>query len=219
MSSSAARFHLVLDALVEPGGPRATAAGAPAPDTLEVPEGVSFLVPGSGERPVLGAGPAPRGAFAIEPVWDAAHPRLLLVGPPGSTAVVNGQPAPRVVLLDLRDQVAFARSPYVFHVTRYHPPCVGPAPEALAGRKCPICLERFTAGEPVYVCWNCRAAVHFAEPDPAAELHPAPGRQTPREHLPPASREELDCIQRCVTCPSCDLEIALSEGFSYLPEA
>ena len=167
---------------------------------LEVGEGVSYLDLASGERPVLRCGHTPIGdaACALEPVWDGALPRLLMLSPCGLEALVNGQPAPRAVLLDVGDQVGIEGCSFVMHVTRYYKGQVGQAAEALMAKHCPICRSRFEAGKLVYSCWNCGTAMHFAE-DGDGE-------------------EDMDCAQRSVECPVCHREVVLGGGYSYIPE-
>ncbi|MBM4041911.1 MAG: hypothetical protein FJ290_25725 [Planctomycetes bacterium] len=197
MPPDAASFYLLLDPLCPPAGDGATRR-VPM-DALEVPEGVSFLTLDTGGRPTLDEDAPGKGAFAIEPVMDGAAPRLLLVGP---GAVVNGQPAPRLALLDVRDQVALDACPYLLHVTRLHPPSVGPVPPALVGRKCPICRAPFQAGDSVYTCWACGTSVHHSSP--ASEG---------------GAEEGGGCFESLKACPACGHELIVDEGFTYVPEA
>ena len=204
MSTTAASFFLLLDRLCPPAAEGADARRVPL-DALEVPEGVSFLRLAADGRPALDTAAAPaKGAFAIEPVWDGTTPRLLFARPRGGgrAAVVNGQPAPRLTLLDVRDQVTLDACPYLLHVTRFHPPGVGPVAQALVGRKCPICRVPFQAGDPVYTCWACGTAIHYSVVAPEAD-----------------AEEGFDCFYSVKACPACGHELALEGGFIYLPEA
>src|SRR5215469_17030556 len=128
-------------------------------ERLGVPPGVSYLqADAAGGVRLLGKAPgkgAP--ACAVEPVGGRT-PQLLLLNPAGARVRVNGQPAPPVALLNVRDQVQLGSAP-ALHVTTYHAARVGPTPEGLLGKECPVCRAPLAATT-VYVCPGCGAALH-----------------------------------------------------------
>jgi hypothetical protein len=186
MSEKPCPFHLIA------GG-----AGADGPERLGVPPGVSYLQAGGAGRVRLLAKAPAKGepACAVEPVGGRT-PQLLLLSPPGARVRVNGQPAPRVALLNVKDQVQLGGGP-TLHVTAYHAARVGPTPEGALGQECPVCRVPLAATT-VYVCPGCGAALHCE----GEEKGP----------------DRLECARLSSECPACRAPVVMREGWAYLPE-
>ncbi len=187
MAENSCPFHLI----VEGGGPG-------GPERLGVPPGVSYLQAGAAGRVRLLPRPPAKGepACAVEPVGGRT-PQLLLLSPAGARVRVNGQPAPRVALLGVKDQVQIGGGP-ALHVTAYHAARVGPTPEGLLGKECPVCRVPL-AGTTVYVCPGCGAALHCE----GEEKGP----------------DRLECARLSSECPACRAPVVMQEGWAYLPES
>jgi hypothetical protein len=190
MSEPSQQFHLFLDVL----SPPTQVAGA---DKIEVPAGISFLEAPVGQPPrLLRATEMRDAAFLLEPILRARQPRLLLISPGTRRVRVNGQPAPRLTLLSVKDQVQFTPD-YLLHVTLYHRSSIGPPAPAAIGRECPICRAPFLPSTTVYVCPACATPVHCEGEERGAE--------------------RLECIRLGPDCPVCGAPV-LPEGYSYVPE-
>lgn len=189
-ASSWHQFHLIV-------GVGSTAVPGPI-EKIEVPEGVSFLVPGSGARPRLGPERTEDGSFVIEPVYVEHQPQLILLSPPGKRPRLNGHVAPRAALVRERDTLQIDDE-FVLHVATYYRPRIGPPPAEWIGKDCPICRTTFIEGTRVYVC-PCGQPLHLE-----TEAH----RRT--DHNP------LVCATTTTECPSCLRPIVLKECYSYYP--
>lgn len=183
---SATSFHFLVDTLTLCAGP-----ANPAP--LEVPAGVSFLANPLEEIPYISVEEPAGLACALEPVQVSGQPRLLLLSPPELRVRVNGQPAPRVALLSLRDQVQLAGGP-LLHVTIHQSLHVGPPPAESLGKECPVCRDILTAERIVYVCPSCGTAIHSE------------------------GENGLDCINIGSECPACPTALIRQSGYAYQPE-
>ncbi len=186
MSDKLYPLHLIAD------GP-----GPGEAERLGVPHGVSYLQVGPAAWVRLLAKAPAKGepACAVEPV-GGREPLLLLLSAAGARVRVNGQPAPPVALLGVKDQVQVGGGP-LLHVTAYHAARVGPAPEGLLGRECPVCRVPLAATT-VYVCPGCGAALHCE----GEEKGP----------------DRLECARLSSECPACRAPVVMQEGWAYLPE-
>jgi hypothetical protein len=182
-------FYLIVD---EPG-----TAGAGGPRRLGVPGGVSYLQAGASGPPRLLAKAPAKGepACALEAV-GGARPQLLLLSPGDARVRVNGQPAPPVALLGVKDQVQLGGGP-LLHVTAYHAARVGPTPADQVGRECPVCRAPLAATT-VYVCPGCGTALHCEVEDKGPD--------------------RLECARLTSECPTCRAPVVLEAGWAYLPE-
>jgi hypothetical protein len=179
-------FHLIVD--------------GPGPDgarRLGVPAGVSYLQAGGAGAPRLLARAPARGeaACALEPV-GGREPRLLLLSPPGARVRVNGQAAPRVALLAVKDQVQVGGGP-LLHVTAYRAARVRPTPPDRLGKECPVCRAPL-AVTTVYVCPGCGTAMHCEGEEEGPD--------------------RLECARLSSECPTCRAPVVLRAGWAYLPE-
>jgi hypothetical protein len=171
--------------------------GGADPQRLGVPGGVSYMQAGAAGPPRLLAQAPAQGepAFAVEAV-GGRQPQLLLLSPAGARVRINGQPAPRVALLSIKDQVQLDGGP-VLHVTAYHAARVGPTPDDQLGQECPVCRAPLAATT-VYVCPGCRTALHCEGEDKGPE--------------------RLECARLTSECPTCRAPVVMQEGWAYLPE-
>ena len=115
--------------------------------------------------------------------------------PPGIDVRVNAQPAPRLAVLAVGDQVQIDGA--VLHVTRYRTVEIAAPSDELLGRKCALCLVPMTA-ETRCVVHDCGAVLHL-EP----ETKPA--------------EERLECA-RMGRCPACEKPVSLESGLVHRPE-
>jgi hypothetical protein len=182
-------FYLIVDDL--------GAESVDGPERIGVPPGVSYLQAARAGSPrLLHAAPLTgEPACVVEPVGGRQQ-QLLLLGPPGACVRVNGQPAPRVALLGIKDQVQVGSGP-VLHVTAYHAARVGPTPEDRLGQECPVCRVPLGATT-VYVCPACRTALHCEGEEKGAD--------------------RLECARLTSECPTCRAPVVMQEGWAYLPE-
>lgn len=178
---------------VGPASPGADAwrVGAPEP-ALRLPFEPSILSKGAEERLVLAEAPptAEAAGVRLEPFVNPARQlRLLARFPEGAAPRVNGEPAPRLVVLAPGDTFRWAGGGSV-RLTLYVRPAVGPPPAVALGKSCPVCRMPLAAGSICYTC-ICGVVMH-CEPDSEAGLSCAP-----------LSRE----------CPVCKRPIVLAEGY------
>jgi hypothetical protein len=129
----------------------------------------------------------------LEPFLNTAKQmRILAVFPRAATVHVNGEPAPRRVVLAPGDQFQWLSS-LIFQVALYSKPLIGPPPPSALGKLCPNCRVPFTAGT---TCLTCVCGV---------VLHCEPGEQG------------LQCAQMRRECPACKRPLALVEGYVNPP--
>jgi hypothetical protein len=140
----------------------------------------------------------PHDAAVFEAVAVGHQPYLLMLSPGGQRLRVNGQRAPRVALLSVRDQVQLPDGG-VLHVTRYTQPAIGRPGAEHVGKECPVCRDRFAPETIVYVCPSCGSAAHCE------------GDEKPAE-------ERLECIRLSSECPTCGAPVVMTQGYTYLPE-
>jgi hypothetical protein len=158
-------------------------------DKLEVPAvGTARLELGAGADEEL----------LLEGVAVGRQPYLLLLSPGQRRPRVNGQWAPRVALLNVRDQVQLPDGT-VWHVTLYTGSALGRPEAEHVGKECPVCRLRLTPETTVYVCPSCATATHCEGEDRPAD-------------------ERLECIRLSSECPSCGGPVVLGQGYTYLPE-
>lgn len=164
---------------------------------ISIPHGVSIFAAQSDAAPRLeaAAGTTATQGIVFETLRAGARDVLLMHTPPGLSARVNGQPAPRVLMLEIRDQLQIGDE--LLHVTRFRRLRATPPGDELIGRVCGVCRLKIHA--------NTRVIVH----DCGAPLHLEP--DTVPEH------ERLECAR--IGCPNCREPVEFSEGFVYEPEA
>jgi hypothetical protein len=202
MKNSGQQFHLVIDSPdlsgITPGYPVGPAARGSAFPKVDVPVGLSYLSAVAG-CPKLAADmpPSMKAVFVLETVTRLHQPQLLLISPANLRARVNGQPAPRVAVLRVKDQIQ-VRPDYLLHVTLYNRPVIGPPPATAVGKECPICRGRLTADTTVYLCPGCATFVHCEGEEKGGE--------------------RLECVHLSSNCPVCGAAVELQEGYAYIPE-
>jgi len=197
--TQARQIHLIYEPFADTG-PGTTKLPLKA---ISVPDRPRYLTTNAAGAPRLSARPRPRGnSLVVEPTYDEAQPRLLLLtlSRGGAPTRVNGRPAPRVAVLSVADQIRFGD--YLLHVTSYNRPRIGSIAGADADDpgRCPMCSLPFEDGDIVYTCSHC------------------PGRL----HMKSRPRGDQEEVLRCATfvreCPSCKNPIDLEEGWSFVPD-
>jgi len=142
------------------------------------------------------------GATGAGPVFEllagSGGEQLLMLAPPGSSARLNGLPAPLVAPLALGDQVMLDAGS-VLHVSRFHSAAARPTPAELVGSPCAVCLTPFTADTQVRVCPICGSACHLE------------GESVPED-------ERLECARLGGACPQCQTELPETDGYAFWPE-
>jgi hypothetical protein len=191
MSSPVQQFQLIVDRLQPP-------PSAKRPEPIEVPPGVWHLGADADGRPCLLAGtPAdPDAAPVLEAVGAGRSQRLMLLNPAGPRPRVNGQPPPRVALLNVKDQLQLGD--WVLHVTMVNRPQVGTPPAEVIGKECPVCRFPIAADTTVYVCHGCGTPLHCEGEEKGAD--------------------RLECVHLGSECPVCNAPIVMKAGYVYLPE-
>src|SRR5262249_37966143 len=127
------------------------------------------------------------------------QPYLLLATPGVGQARVNGEPAPVVTLLSVKDQVQVTPDT-VLHVTQYTRPPIGPPTEGLLRQACPVCRRSVQGDTTVYVCPGCGKPTHCEGEDKPADVR-------------------LECIRLGTECPTCSAAVVYTQGYTYIPEA
>jgi hypothetical protein len=191
-SSSSSQFHLFME-------PLASAGISPGKEhsPLRLPSEVCFLAAPADKPPELRTEPfePDTAALVLEAVTlRDGQPRLALVRTGARRLCVNGQEAPRFLLLSERDQFQFDDS-CAFHVTIFHRPQIGPAPADLIGKPCYLCLRAF-ADDPDSLCYRCPCGTLLHLRDPSG----------------------LECARAVSECAHCKRRIMLEEGYTWLPE-
>lgn len=172
------------------------------PDRLEVQPGVRYLVAEKGKQPRLLARRPKRGddLFLLEHVYQNRVPYLAVARAGKRHALVNGRPAPSLVLLAEKDEVVFNElAGYVAHVTVFNDLSVGPPSENEIGKECSFCRTEFDSDTTIYTCHVCGNLLHLE------------GEEKPE-------KERLECALLCHACPSCKTPILREQGYSYFPE-
>lgn len=139
-----------------------SAASAAPQRPIEVPQGLSFLNGSDGQPPRLGPERAADGVLAAFENLEAEGGRraaLLMFAVGNSAPRRNGQPAPIVSALEIRDQLSFG-SDLLLHLSARHDPYLGRPLPAQLDRECPVCRVPFVAESRVYVCPVCDTASH-----------------------------------------------------------
>lgn len=134
----------------------------------------------------------------LESVTMGPRPILVMLCPEGGQVRVNGQLAPRVVLLREKDQFQVPGISFIFHVTLFHQSRLGLASPEHAGKECPVCRGHIEAATTVYTC-PCGAVIHCL------------GEERPPD-------ERLECLKLSTDCPVCGTLVVLTRGYSYVPE-
>jgi hypothetical protein len=130
----------------------------------------------------------------MEPLFSARRrPQLFMHVPASAHARINGQPAPRLALLNEKDTLTCGDR-IILHVTVYNHSALGKPQPILIGKECPVCRVPFTTETTVFTC-TCGTALH-QETDKA---------------------EGLQCASMRSDCPSCNRPIVLAPGYTYLP--
>lgn len=152
-------------------------------------------------RTVDGPGQA---AFGLRVVGQKVPGKLVLLTL-DAEVLVNGAPAPGLVILGVRDSIYMVSAELVLYVTERFRPFLGcPTEEpGLVGQECPACAIEIQA-EPATQVVTCRCgAVYHHE---TAESHP---------HVP--VEERLDCASRIKACLRCEQELTTEEKLVWDP--
>ncbi|MHC4415958.1 MAG: hypothetical protein ACYS0G_11800 [Planctomycetota bacterium] len=169
---------------------------------LMVPEGMSYLLARPGQPPQVQAHEPESGSnvFILEPIRRDRQLRLLLVSPTADRVLLNAAPAPRVAVLQVKDQLTLADGRLLLVLSMYVRPYVGgPKPETI-GRKCSLCHIAIEATARVYVCCFCGEPLHCEK---GPDQDPEAG---------------LQCAATTTTCPACLNDIVKTEGLTHIPE-
>ncbi len=110
---------------------------------------------------------------------------------------VNGQPAPPLTLLRVRDQVQVTER-NVLHVSILNRPFIGRPRDEEIGTECPFCRIPFTADTTIYICPFCDKAMHCE------------GTDKPEE-------DRLECARLTTECRHCNQPVNMKEGYVYVP--
>lgn len=133
----------------------------------------------------------------LEQVVQHRQPRLLLVRAGTGQVRVNGLPVPHFILLKEKDCLSLDEE-FLLHITVYLQPMIGLASAECVGKECPVCRVPFAAASKCYFC-PCGAAMHCEDS---------------------GTEESLQCAELCARsgCPACQRPVALTCGYSYMPE-
>jgi hypothetical protein len=202
MNLNTQEFHLCPTTMV----PSAAAAAAPRLAPVRLPGGVSLLTSG---RNAAGTGidVAPMSSVAggtraqcrnrsstdatLEPFINShRQPRILATFPANSRPHLNGEPAPRIVVLRAGDQIQWEEG-VAFQVAIYNRPHLGPPPPALVNKPCPVCRVPLAAMSTCILC-SCGVALHCEADEESG----------------------LQCAQLRRSCPVCTRPLALTEGYA-----
>ncbi len=126
----------------------------------------------------------------FEPLRSKRHQhRLLALFPRGCRPLVNGDPAPPIVVLSPGDRISWGQSKS-FAVAVYHRPEIGPPPASSVGRPCPTCRVPLAADTRTLTC-PCGVSLH-------CELD---------------AKDGLQCARVSPNCPVCHRPLVLTEGY------
>jgi hypothetical protein len=115
--------------------------------------------------------------------------------------LVNGVPALRITMLELKDSVVFGPN-RIYYLNVRVTPHVGAPTKAMLRKKCPICKTRFKKGTSVVSCY-CGRVYHHETP----ESHP----DIPEEDL-------YRCFDRVEHCLGCGKKLTLEESLLWNAE-
>ena len=155
--------------------------------------GPAWLVPADGGAVrALGAGPGgePQGAVVVEPfISPRRQLRLFARFTRGTSALVNGEPAPRYAVLAPGDELHWAAG-CACRLALFIRPQIGPPPRSALGKPCPVCRTPFVERTTCVTC-VCGVTLH-CEADAA---------------------EPLQCAQQARDCPICRRPIVLTPAY------
>lgn len=127
----------------------------------------------------------------VEPFRNRyGHARVFAQFAPGTSPTVNGEPAPVSFVLAPGDVVHWLNDEGGFKVGLFNRPDIGPPPETLIGKPCPVCRVPL-AKQSMCVRCACGAAMH-CEPD---------------------GQDSLQCAQLRQACPVCNRQLTTQEGY------
>jgi DNA-directed RNA polymerase subunit RPC12/RpoP len=136
-------------------------------------------------------------AIAFEPVFYQGH-AYLVMRRSSREVRLNGQPAQRIAVLRVGDQVQVSDQ-HLLHLSLLTRPFLGPCPAEHVNAKCPYCRSTLEAGTHIYVCPHCQAALHCQG-----------------DEVPEGAR--LECAKMLSECPRCRMPVKLTEEVAYVPE-
>ena len=163
---------------------------------LCLPSGPSVLRDGSlyadfGAACHLGAA----AAVLLEPILNQRRQlRLLASFSEQVFPSVNGEPAPRRVVLAAGDYFNWAPGGGGFHVVLFNKPQIGPPSASVLGKPCPVCRVPFIVATRSVACL-CGVVLHCEED----------------------AKDGLQCAQLRRECPACKRPIVLTEGYVSPP--
>lgn len=159
----------------------------------------AYLVANDSEPPVLLVEPAGAESerIVLAPVQYENQSFLVMLSPYGRAPRLNGQPAPQLALLRVRDQLQI-NDRFVLHVSLLNRPHLGRPREQEVGTDCPYCRVPFVADTTVYVCPICDKAMHCEGPEKPEE-------------------DRLECARLTTECRHCNQPVNMKEGFVYVP--
>ena len=168
-------------------------------------EGAQSAIPLARAPAVLSPGPAgslllapssskPRDFVVVEPFFNQRKQlRLFAFFSDQVAPLVNGEPAPRLAVMSPGDSFQWATSIRV-RVALFNNPRVGPPPELVLGKPCPVCRAAFA---PTSITVSCQYGVVL--------------------HCDADEKEGLQCAQLRRECPVCKRPLALTEGYVNPP--
>jgi hypothetical protein len=134
------------------------------------------------------------GAVLVEPLVNQSKQlRLLARFPEEGPAVVNGEPAPSLVVLAPGDFFQCDSRPG-FHIVLFSKPQIGPPAAAVLGKPCAVCRVPFAVDSICLVCL-CGAVLHCE----------------------PETEDGLACARMRPDCPVCRRPLILTEGYVNPP--
>lgn len=191
------QWHFLYETSNRPAG-----ADAALFEKIEIPlVGPAYLLVREGGKPHVSAEAAASldDTLLLEAVAVGHQPYLLMATPGRAQARVNGEPAPVVTLLSVKDQVQVTPD-VLLHVTQYTRPAIGPPPEDILGQECPVCRGMFQPDTIVYICPSCGKPTHCEGEEKPVDVR-------------------LECIRLGTECPTCNAPVVQAQGYTYIPEA
>lgn len=178
-------------------------APAPLPPPLVVTDadGLTFAALHREEGRLVRVESAQEADFALKVARRKLNGELVLMAL-GEPVLVNGVPAPPLVVLSVGDAVTLGAG-HLAHVTERVIPYVGPPTGELIGKKCAHCRLAATA-ETRIVTHRCGVIYHHE----TEESHP---------HL--AKEDRLNCFEKVGTCHSCKREMNLHPHLVWDPRS
>ena len=197
-------FALLLNARFSGEPAQPGPEGAPRPDFLRIPKSPCRLVLAPGAPLRIEPGASPRGQdLVLEPIRIGHQDQLLLDRPPGRKVQINAAPAPRLSVLEERDELRLETegAEVLLHVSSHVHSYLGPAGPGMIGRGCSLCQIEIQEGAPrVYQCPMCGEPLHAEDQEHKSVDGP------------------FECLQSTTNCPGCNGELALSDGLTFVPE-